>query len=622
MLSLRSLAIACFGLGLLASPTFVRADEVITIDYSNAEESFRFNGDGQTSSTPLFGISQTATTTGKLGSGQPIFQYSASYLAPSTYCCHGGFIGLVQQSCTPVSSTPLKTPANFVFNVDTVYKLSCGSPKQDLFVEFRYFAAAPVIGLVDWVVDAPESPLKQGVPNGSPVVPGTYAIPFVSKLQFSTTSGTDIIPVLPVIPPTEPSSFYTVVDNNNSPEPNLYGSAGSAVYSFGSTSPGSNTITDFVACGLQVSPGQWIAVNDNYGWPVPSTGFADYYPQCFFKALSGNGLNTVIVSLNVHIRVLAPCVATSGKEYDFSDIVSKLGVFPGVSNDIHLFDINNNGPNPLNAPLHFDLHLPYKVTSGTFPFYSLLEGADGLPILDDPIGNYWLRLKYLSLPGNAGKKLPHPFSWPTGPGAPAIPVWADDAKITTDSNQAIICRNVADPTNIDETISYALANDLFLLDVTAKSLLIATDTQDFNFFCYIFDTAGTVNQVQITVTVWYDVSKPICTGSGCVNTDPQFMGFLGQSYQIHGVSGNVYNILSTPRLQYNALFTYLSEGRCRKGTACYSHPGNYFGSVGVSIRSDDGSINRIEVISGPVDVLEGVAERCPDGRCCDSSSSW
>jgi hypothetical protein len=70
---------------------------------------------------------------------------------------------------------------------------------------------------------------------------------------------------------------------------------------------------------------------------------------------------------------------------------------------------------------------------------------------------------------------------------------------------------------------------------------------------------------------------------------------------VHGVSGQVYNVLSTPSFQYNALFTYLSTGSCRSGTQCFSHPGNYFGAVGMLIKSADGSVNVVRVVAGPVD---------------------
>jgi len=92
----------------------------------------------------------------------------------------------------------------------------------------------------------------------------------------------------------------------------------------------------------------------------------------------------------------------------------------------------------------------------------------------------------------------------------------------------------------------------------------------------------------------------LCCSSGICG-DPQFNGFLGQSYQVHGVAGQTYNVLSTPHFQYNALFSYLDQGKCRKGTMCFSHPGNYFGQVGLLVRDEQNDIARVKIISGPVD---------------------
>lgn len=94
---------------------------------------------------------------------------------------------------------------------------------------------------------------------------------------------------------------------------------------------------------------------------------------------------------------------------------------------------------------------------------------------------------------------------------------------------------------------------------------------------------------------------PAICKSGVVG-DPQFTGFLGQQYQVHGSSNFVYNIISSPTFQYNALFRYLSEGRCRDGTDCFTHPGNYFGAVGLKLRLDDGNVLQISIQSGAVDV--------------------
>ena len=50
--------------------------------------------------------------------------------------------------------------------------------------------------------------------------------------------------------------------------------------------------------------------------------------------------------------------------------------------------------------------------------------------------------------------------------------------------------------------------------------------------------------------------------AGTVLGDPQFRGFLGQSYQVHGMSGGVYSVISAPSLQLNARFVFLAAGGC------------------------------------------------------------
>jgi len=113
---------------------------------------------------------------------------------------------------------------------------------------------------------------------------------------------------------------------------------------------------------------------------------------------------------------------------------------------------------------------------------------------------------------------------------------------------------------------------------------------------------GAVNQhCSVTYTWGTTVGESQNTPPGS-GGDPQFWGFLGQSYQVHGVSGTVYNVISTPSLQLNALFTFLTEGRCRKGTLCFGHPGNYFGEVGLMLKDDSQTESNLRVIAGPVDV--------------------
>ena len=51
--------------------------------------------------------------------------------------------------------------------------------------------------------------------------------------------------------------------------------------------------------------------------------------------------------------------------------------------------------------------------------------------------------------------------------------------------------------------------------------------------------------------------------SGATLGDPQFYGFLGQSFQVHGIDGAIYNIISDATVQVNGRFTFLGEkGHC------------------------------------------------------------
>ena len=74
------------------------------------------------------------------------------------------------------------------------------------------------------------------------------------------------------------------------------------------------------------------------------------------------------------------------------------------------------------------------------------------------------------------------------------------------------------------------------------------------------------------------------SGVGGVVGDPQFSGLLGQSYQVHGIDGAHYNLITSETTQVNARFVYLQSGACPPlpaATNCWSHPGSYLGAVGV-----------------------------------------
>lgn len=81
--------------------------------------------------------------------------------------------------------------------------------------------------------------------------------------------------------------------------------------------------------------------------------------------------------------------------------------------------------------------------------------------------------------------------------------------------------------------------------------------------------------------------------------DPIFAGLLGQVFQVHGISGEVYNLVSDRNMQMNSRFIFLNHGSCpiingHKANGCWTHPGSYLGEIGVKTCNDD----RIFIRSG------------------------
>lgn len=82
------------------------------------------------------------------------------------------------------------------------------------------------------------------------------------------------------------------------------------------------------------------------------------------------------------------------------------------------------------------------------------------------------------------------------------------------------------------------------------------------------------------------------TGSAC--GDPQFVGLRGQSYQIHGIDGAVYNLISSKDTTINSRFEFLTGPRScpvmpstgKKSSACWSHDGSYLSNLAVATASE------------------------------------
>ena len=89
----------------------------------------------------------------------------------------------------------------------------------------------------------------------------------------------------------------------------------------------------------------------------------------------------------------------------------------------------------------------------------------------------------------------------------------------------------------------------------------------------------------------------VCNGDACTSQllttgsalgDPSFSSFRGVHYQVHGLDGGVYALLSDPSLLINARFTFLDSGACPPAgvtRACFSHPGSYLGALALRSRS-------------------------------------
>jgi hypothetical protein len=104
-----------------------------------------------------------------------------------------------------------------------------------------------------------------------------------------------------------------------------------------------------------------------------------------------------------------------------------------------------------------------------------------------------------------------------------------------------------------------------------------------------------------------------CDKPSYIVGDPQFVGLRGQSYQVHGVSGEIYNIVSDADLQYNSKFVFLDSGACpvvngKKQKGCFSHPGSYLGELGLKTRAGD----KIHVVTG--NAKQGFASVSVNGK--------
>jgi hypothetical protein len=112
------------------------------------------------------------------------------------------------------------------------------------------------------------------------------------------------------------------------------------------------------------------------------------------------------------------------------------------------------------------------------------------------------------------------------------------------------------------------------------------------------------------------ISIPFVNGSSFIVGDPQFVGLRGQSYQVHGIDGAVYNIISERSTQVNSRFVFLTQGECPMiggfpDTNCWSHPGSYLADLSFQ-QVVDGKLHAALVTAGPA--KKGFAGVQMDGK--------
>ena len=108
-----------------------------------------------------------------------------------------------------------------------------------------------------------------------------------------------------------------------------------------------------------------------------------------------------------------------------------------------------------------------------------------------------------------------------------------------------------------------------------------------------------------------------------ITGDPQFVGLRGQQYQVHGIDGAVYNIISEEHTQVNSRFVFLTEGECpviggMRDTNCWSHPGSYLGEMSFQAVVD-GKLHAALVQAGPA--FTGFAGVQVDGQALSVGES-
>ena len=189
--------------------------------------------------------------------------------------------------------------------------------------------------------------------------------------------------------------------------------------------------------------------------------------------------------------------------------------------------------------------------------------------------------------------------------------YMDSAGITINFDSPFIWNNhTANATDVDFSVRYREFTD---------SLGLWQTTINSSFTLTLLQSNIAANSTLPPFTAACPAPTAVRATPAAVLGDPMFTGLLGQVYQVHGVAGAVYNLISERQCQVNARFVFLSSGRCPsvQGTAvtnCWSHPGSYLGSLSFQ-QVVDGQLHTAVVVAGSAD--RGFRQVLVDGRALD-----
>ena len=152
------------------------------------------------------------------------------------------------------------------------------------------------------------------------------------------------------------------------------------------------------------------------------------------------------------------------------------------------------------------------------------------------------------------------------------------------------------PALVQSTQTYEGSATISAGPLSSFDLVLISDAQAVNF------AAGTISGVE----------APAASAVG----DPLFTGLRGQSFQVHGIDGGVYALISDFSLHLNARFAFLDgPRRCptmpstgHPSTACWTHPGSYLSHI--ALATIGGS--RLLIVAG--DATSGFASVSLDGQ--------